>query len=326
MSRNPGKRRYFILSFVALAVAGVVACGGPSDPSNEGVTLRGALEGGGGPAGFGATEPIVVRVEEAPSITTTVGAGGSFTLRGLPDGSFTLVFTRGSQMLGSLRFDAVKPKEEITIKVALSANGNSIILLEEKRSGIGHGELEFEGLVESVLSRDPDGDSRFQIAGYTVLARAGYTNIHLGNSHRTVSNVLVGLRALVKGRWLESTTGAGQLVLASDINLREDGDDDSNKDCLISGGKVGKKIELEGTVASGDAMRFELRVNGNRAKDLVDVDAGSASFKCNGNKGLPPGQCEALVKAGAKVHVSGLLESCDEVAARVAASEVKVQK
>ena len=326
MSRNPGKRRYFILSFVALAVAGVVACGGPSGPSNEGVTLRGALEGGGGPAGFGATEPIVVTVEEAPAITTTVGAGGSFTLRGLPDGSFTLVFTRGSQMLGRLQFDAVKPNEEITIRVALSANGNSIILLEEKRSGIGHGELEFEGLIESVLSRDPDGDSRFQIAGYTVLARAGYTNIHLGNNRRTVDDVLVGLRALVKGHWLESTTGAGQLVLASDINLREDGDDDSNKDCLISGGKVGKKIELEGTVASGNAIRFELQINGNRAKGLVDVDAGSASFKCVGSKKVPADQCPAQVAPGAKVHVSGLLESCGTAEARVIASEVKVQK
>lgn len=317
----------------AASVLALAACGGPSDPSTQGITLRGALEGGdAGAASLGSSasdaKAIIVTVQEDPSITTSVGADGSFTLSGLPEGSFTLVFTRDGRALGTMLFDAVKPNQEITIRVALSANGQSIILLEEKRNGIGSGELEFDGVVEAVLSLDPAGDSRFLIDGYMVVARAGVTSISEGNQRRSVNDVVVGRRVFVKGRWLESTTGSGQLVLALQIKLLDgdEDDDDGAKSCMISGGKVGKKIELEGTIAFGSTVHFfQLLVNGNRAKGPVDVDATGASLKCNGKK-TPPAQCQAQVTAGAKVHVSGILEACDSSRASVTASEVKVQK
>jgi hypothetical protein len=323
MSKN---RSNLILTVIVLAVAGFVACGGPSDPSGEGVTLLGEFEGDSDPARLDAAGPIVVAVEEAPDISTTVAADGRFGLRGLPDGSFTLAFTHGGRTPASLRFDAVKPNEEIAIRVAMSANGNAIILLEEKRSGVGQGEVEFEGVIEEVLNLDPNGDSRFRIAGYLVIARAGETVINQGNQRRTVFDLLVGLRVHVEGRWLGTGSGTGQVVLAREINLREDGDDDPPRGCMISGGKVGGKIQLEGTVASGNATRFELRVNGNRAKGLVDVDASGATFKCVGSKKAPPNQCPAQVSSGAKVHVGGSLESCSASEAHVIASDVKVQK
>jgi hypothetical protein len=312
--------------FLALvAVAGIVSCGGPSDPSGEGVTLRGAIVGG--PVGYGAPEPILVTVQEAPAITTTVASDGSFTLRGLPDGAFTLEFTRGSRSLGTLSFDAVKPNQEITIRVALSVDGRSIVLLEEKRNGIGHGEIEIEGRVEAVLALNPEGESRFLIDGYNVVVKAGETAIRQGNQPRSVNDLTVGRRVHVKGAWLTSTTGTGQMVLAREIKLQgEDGGDDDASACLISGGKQGKKIQLEGHVAEGATTRFLMQVNGNRAQGLVDVDADAASFECNGQKGLSDDQCRALVVPGAKIHVSGLLEACDATVARVVASEVKLQK
>jgi hypothetical protein len=211
----------FILTMLILTAAGMMACGGPADPSGEGVTLRGQVEGDGGPAGFGDSAPIVVSVSEAPSLTATVGPDGSFMLAGLPAGRFSLEFTRGPRPLGTLTFGAVKANEQITIRVALSPNGSTIALLEESRGGVGRGEIEFEGEIEAVLERDSGGDSRYRIAGRTVLARAGVTEIHAGNSHRTAGDLVVGLRVLVKGRWLESTIGT-QVVLATDINIRED--------------------------------------------------------------------------------------------------------
>lgn len=317
-----------ILTLLALAAAGLVACGGPADPSGQGVTLRGEVEGEGGPAGFGAAAPIVVRVSEAPALTATVGADDSFSLTGLPAGRFSLEFSRGNRTLGTLSFGSVEANQEITIRVGLSPDGSTVMLLEERRNGIGQGEVEFEGNIEAVMEVDPRGDSRFRIAGNTVLARAGVTKIHLGSSSRTVHDLHQGLRVLVKGRWIESTIGT-RVVLATDINIREDVDDDDPPtvgSCMISGGKVGKKIELEGTVASRSSSSFDLRVNGNRASGLVDVDISSSSFKCNGNKNLPPAGCQALVAVGAKVHVSGLLEACSSSQALVAASQVKVQK
>jgi hypothetical protein len=96
--------------------------------------------------------------------------------------------------------------------------------------------------------------------------------------------------------------------------------------CMLNGGTAGQGIELEGNVSSGTSAGFKIAVNG-RASTPVDVDTAGASFRCiGGAKALTDTECRASVKAGAQVHVSGRLDSCSSSAAKVAASEVKVQK
>jgi hypothetical protein len=321
---------------IAACAAFLAACGGgPSSPSEGGVTLRGSLEGTAGASSFSAgrsaAETITVTLQGNTAVTTTVGADGSFTLRGLPEGSFTLLFTsneRGS--LGSLTFGAVKPNQEITVVVRVS--GATVAVVEERRNGIGHGDLEIEGKVESIVVVNPAGESRFMIDGRLVVARPGQTAIREGNTARTVADVTVGHQVHVKGSWL-SLEGSTQPVLALEIKLQEDddedGDDDGQRTCAINGGRVGDGIELEGNVAGGDSASFQLRVQGNRASTLVQVNAGGATFQCSpasGPNAPTPAQCQAQVTSGAKVHVSGRLTSCDLSAAEVAATKVKVQK
>ena len=113
------------------------------------------------------------------------------------------------------------------------------------------------------------------------------------------------------------------------INLEiddQENDDDASKTCLINGGKMGKKIELEGNVDSGNAAAFKMKINGERSSGLVDVDALHAQFKCNGDKSSSAATCKDTVKPHAKVHVSGTLMTCTTSAAQVVATEVKVQK
>jgi hypothetical protein len=322
------------LLIVAGALA-LAACGGPSSPSEGGVTLRGSVQGASTAsalsAAASAAETITVTLQGNPAVTTTVGADGSFTLRGLPEGSFTLLFTsneRGS--LGAITFDAVKPNQEITVVV--SVTGASVAIVEERRNGIGHGDLEIEGKVESILAVNPAGESRFMIDGRLVVARPGQTAIREGNLARTVSDLTVGHQVHVKGQWL-TPEGATQPVLALEIKLQDDGDDDDDNDgqrtCLINGGKVGQGIELEGTVASGGSGGFQLRVQGSRASALVQVNTGGAAFQCSpasGPNAPTPAQCMGQVTGGAQVHVSGRLASCDLSTATVDASRVKVQK
>lgn len=327
-------RKSSILFAVLAAAVALAACGGPSTPSAQGVVLKGTVVGFSGAAGKSlsassatATNVVTVTVQEDPSITTTVGSDGSFTLRGLPEGSFTLIFKQGATTLGTLTFSAVKPNQEITITVDLS--GGSVVLLEEQRNGIGHGDIEIEGKVEAVLALNPGGESRFTIAGHTVVARPGETSIREGNRRRTVNDVTVGRHVHVKGAWLDAE-GNVQPVLAHEIELQ--GEDDGGgtpKTCMIEGGRVGAGVELEGHVASGGAGGFMLQVNGGRSSGLVDVDTGGASFECHpssGPKAPTPDQCRASVKSGAQVHVSGTLESCSASSASVAASKVIVQK
>jgi hypothetical protein len=94
------------------------------------------------------------------------------------------------------------------------------------------------------------------------------------------------------------------------------------KTCLIEGGTVGARIELEGSIAKATGKTFEMSVNGQRAGGTVAVDASGAGFDCAGIKGT----CDAtLIATGAKVHVSGNLTSCSLTAAQVKATQVKFQ-
>ena len=203
----------------------------PSGSSAGGASMIGMVLGAGAASGAGvssasaaAAGTITVTVQEQPAITTTVGSDGSFTLRGLPEGGFTLVFTDASGVLGTLHFSEVKPNQEITVTVDLSGGG--VRLVDERRNGIGHGGLEIEARVDAVMSASETADSTFEIGGYTVIARPGVTAIREGNRRRTVFDVTGGRRVHVKGEW-QPPAGGGQPVLAHEIKLQggADGED-----------------------------------------------------------------------------------------------------
>ena len=242
------RRPSWNLTAVAIAMAGAVAlvgCGGnPAGPSDGlGVSLRGTVLDQGGVASThvskmagnqSADDAITVTVLENPAITAVVGDDGSFTLRGLPEGDFTLVFkSAGGAVLGTLHFAQVKPNQEINITVQVAGSG--LVLVEERRNGIGHGDLEIEGLVDQVVTLSMNDDSTFIIKGYTVVARPGQTAIREGNRSRTVNDVKVGRRVHVKGVWLDSPqASASQQVLAQEIKLQgPEGDDDDGQKVTI---------------------------------------------------------------------------------------------
>lgn len=335
----PFRRSAFL--FLALLVAlplTLARCGGnPASPSPGGIVLRGTVLGT--PAGSAslsalsarsaAASPLTVTVQ-GTAISTTVGDDGTFTLRGLPEGSFTLVFSSGGTTLGTLTLSGLLPNQEITITVKVDSS--SVTLLEEQRNGIGHGDVEIEGVVTAVISLQPAADSRFTIAGKTVVARPGATAIREGNRARTVADLTTGTHVHVKGVWLPADA-SGQAVLAEEIVLQaEDGENEGPgaspspaKTCMIEGGVVGSGVELEGSVVAGASAAFTMKVQGNRSSGNIAVDASGATFKCNGFKGTLA-ECQATVKSGAKVHVSGTLTSCDLASAAAQARQVMVQK
>ena len=323
------KQARFVAVIAVLAFR-LAACGGnPTGPSAGGVTLEGTVVGSTfGAASVRGTSSAVltVVVDGHPEMTTTIGADGRFTLRGLPEGEFTLIFLSNGVPIGTLTFDEVKPNQALTITV--SVTGSTVTLVEERRNGIGHGDLEIEGRVDQVpLSINPTGDNRFVIAGYTVIARPGQTAIREGNRARSVTEVLVGQQVHVKGVWLDAATAAAQEVLAWEIKLQggvEEPEQPGRAACMINGGRVGDGIELEGQVASGGLPSFMMTVNGNRASGPVSVQATPNTVRCNGPS-TTPAVCQARVTGGARIHVRGTLSSCTTTTASVAADEVKVQ-
>jgi hypothetical protein len=263
-------------------------------------------------------------------MTATIGADGRFTLRGLPEGEFTLVFLSDGAEIGRLPFTEVRPNQALTVTVAIT--GSTVALVEQRRNGIGHGDLEIEGRVDQIVTVNPDGDSRFVIDGRTVVARPGQTAIREGNRARVVGEITLGRQVHVKGVWMAAVPPAGQEVLAWEIKLQgaetAPPPPPSGQACMINGGRAGEGIELEGRVAGGAFPAFTMTVNGNRASGPVTVEAGSATVQCspaNGPNAPTPAQGQARVSGSQRIHVRGTLTSCSATAAVVSASRVTVQ-
>jgi hypothetical protein len=304
------KQARFIAVILVLALR-LAACGGnPNGPSDQGVTLQGTVVGSTFSSASLRSTPnavVTVYVLDHPEMTATVGADGTFTMRGLPEGGFTLVFLSDGTEIGRLAFSEVMPNQAITITIAIS--GGAVALVEERRNGIGHGDLEIEGRVDSIIVVNPAGDSKFMIDGHTVIARPGETAIREGNRARTVTDVVPGRQVHVKGVWLPAPAGLAstQEVLAWEIKLQGDVTTEPSpapgRTCMISGGTAGQGIELEGRVQSGAMGAFMMTVNGNRASGPVSVTGGT--LRCVGNGG---GQsCASRFTGGARIHVSGTL-------------------
>jgi hypothetical protein len=248
----------FLWAAAVACGAAAIACGGSNPSSASGtVTLRGTVVGqstaqaareASAASSAASGSRITVTVQQDPSLTTTVSGNGTFELDGVPEGSFTLVFTANGTTLGTIEISGAEAGEEIRITVQVTTS--TVVLVEIENGSSDDGDDEGE-----------DGDER-----------------------------------------------------------------EGDATCAISGGKAGSGIELEGTVRSGNASGFELRVNGNRVKNgaRVDVTTAGASFKCNGKPSTA--DCKESVKDNAQVHVRGTLTACSMSAATVAADEVKVQK
>ncbi len=309
-----------------VAVVAVLACGGgnPAGASDSstgagGVTLDGTVLGvpsASAGAGTLSLAALTVTVLENPTMTVTVGADGSFTLRGLPQGSFTLVFKRDGVELARFTFSEVRPNQQITLTVQMT--GSTLAVVEEKRNGIGHGDIEIEGQVESVLVLSTSSESRFLIRGYEVAVRPGQTAIREGNRARSVNDLTVGRRVHVKGSWLPAET-RGQPVLALEIILQ--GSNGGGSEPPPSSGsscKVGANAQVEGLI-------------GSKQPGAIVVDQqGKGEFLCevSGNTRIRKGNTNFTfeqLQVGWRVHVSGTGLGESSGRCRVQADEIKVQ-
>ena len=245
----PRLDRRFSVPLAVLAALALAACGGdspfPVAPTSfaaqsaanaQGVTLSGTVLGLGtaSSASFGvsalstSSDPDAITVSvDGMDTSVPVGDDGTFTLRGLPEGGFTLVFTDAAGVvIGELDFSGVLPNQEITITVDVSSG--TVLLVDERRNGISHGDIEIQSLIGEILSVNPLEDSRFVIDGYTVVARASVTAIRAGNEAVSVDELTVGDQVHVKGVWLDPVGNDPQEVLAHEIMLQRDDDDDGD--------------------------------------------------------------------------------------------------
>jgi hypothetical protein len=315
-------RRVAVVLTLVVPVLILAACGGPSSPSSEeGISLQGTLVGEGGASASSVggraavASTITVTVLENPSIVVTVGADGRFSLRGLPPGGFTLVFMADGTKVGTLSFTELKPNQEITLTVRLE--GNTIVLVEERRNGIGHGDTEIEGRVEAVTALNPAGDSLFVINGRTVVARPGETTIREGNRARSVNDLTVGRQVHVKGVFIPTSSRTNQMVLAHEIMLQ---DDDPG----------GEPSPPRGSCAVGSNAEVEGLITGKGASSVTVTQQGKGDYLClvSSSTRIRKGNTTYTfdqLQGGWRVHVKGTQQGMAGNACQVTASEIKVQ-
>ncbi len=121
--------RNLLAGVAAVVAAATLSCGGggPSSPSGTGVEVQGVVLGqatavvassGSHPAAKAQRVTVTV---EGTTITAEVGADGTFVLKGIPSGLFTLVFMVDGVKIGEVPIEAPDGSEvKVTVKVEAS--------------------------------------------------------------------------------------------------------------------------------------------------------------------------------------------------------------
>jgi len=224
-------KRGMLLSWVAAVVAAVVTggCGSesPTAPSAGGVVVQGVVLGDGASVTAAAdTQPasasakkLTVRVD-GTTLTVDVNANGTFELKGIPSGTFTLVFLADGVEVGRVVVSAAEGSE---VKIVVQVTAGALVVIEIK--------------VESAAPGTTPATSSCVVNGGT-----------LGQGIELEGNVLSGSSAAFK------LTANGRSSVPVDVNASSasfkcigSAKTTSDADCKASV-KQGAKVHVRGTL------------------------------------------------------------------------------
>ena len=272
-------RRGFLLCALATVLASV-ACGasaslsptapsGVGSPSSAGATISGQVNHGSGLAQVtnASTSGAITVTIVGTNISATVDGLGRFTLSGVPEGTLQLQFS-GPGTSATLTISGVGQQDQI--QIAVTVNGNSVVLESQHRSSNGN-RVEVEGRITAV-----DAAARtLQVAGIQVNVPASADiRRHSGGSQTLqFSDLAVGMEVEVRG------TREGAVLTATEVRVRSE--------------RQGRLDELEGVVSglSGTCPALTFTVRGSMART-------------NGATFFKHASC-AQIQNGATVEVKG---------------------
>ncbi len=126
-----------LLTWAVVAVAAMtLSCGGgPSSPSGTGVDVQGVVLSGAtavvaasGSHPAAKAQKVTVTVE-GTTITAEVGADGTFVLKGVPSGDFTLVFMVDGVPIGEVPISAPEGSD---VKITVQVESSKLVVVNIK--------------------------------------------------------------------------------------------------------------------------------------------------------------------------------------------------
>jgi hypothetical protein len=237
---------------------------GPSSPPTSGATIVGTVLGGLASArSADSTGGSMTVTVVGTNITVTVGAGGKFTIHGVPSGDITLKF---HGVGGDANVQVTQVTEGETITITITIQGTMATTETETRESAA-GMTQVEGRIQSI---DTTAQS-FVVAGKTITTDGATTFAHGGEAY-VFADLQVGWRVHVAGT---STSGG---VLASRVEVQNtNGDIHVNVNGTVSAltgtasdfqFTVGRTLVKGGTATtfSGKNNTFAALANGVRVE------------------------------------------------------------
>jgi hypothetical protein len=232
---------------IALAAAlALAACGGksPTGASGNGIVLQGTVLSGTGVgasdlhalSGTSSSSSRITVTVSGTGISTTVSASGTFELEGLSAGTFTLVFTKDGQTVGTLTLTVESPTAEVKLVVEVTDSGVVLVQLkiddkDETGSvqasclisgGVQGQSIELEGDVDSGDASQFLLDVGGQRAGDLVTVRAANASwVCVGKSGANCKDELnKGAHVHVRGKLTTCTTAEAE-VDATEVKVQK---------------------------------------------------------------------------------------------------------
>ena len=238
--------RSHVVCAALFSAAALAACGGNPTGSSGAVVLRGTVVGdasvsvaasaSAARSSAGAAR-ITVTVQEDPGLSATVGGNGTFELSGLPEGSFTLVFTSNGTVLGTIEITGAEAGQEIRITVQVTTT--TVILIDIVNGGGDDDDGEDDDGDED--DGDEDGDRTCAISG-------GKTGQQIQLEGHVQSGDASGFEIRVNGNRVKN--GARVEVTTSGASFKCNGKPTATE--CRSTVKDGAKVHVSGTLSACD--------------------------------------------------------------------------
>ena len=284
------------IGVLALVALGCAACGGeapqaPAAPSSTNISsaTQGATIVGNVSAGV-PLAAMAAQVVGTP-ISSPVGAGGEFSLDGVPAGPVQLRFA-GSGVDASVGLSPVQSGDVVNLLVGV-AGATATIQAESRNAG---GKIELEGRVES-LPPTQAADT-LVVDGRTVKTTPGVTVIRDGNDvTKAFTDLAIGQRVHVKGTLV---TGPPLAIVADTITIQ-------NTNTSIPVNVNGVVEGLTGDAAAFGFVIGSRTIKGDNKTVFYGDAAGLLSFAAlqNGSRVEVKGeQGDAFVYA-VRIHING---------------------